>query len=532
MLQNMASQHLPLEIKHEILSYLHYERPKYIPRDTDEPLAVHDAQRATLWALTLTDRLWNNLATPLLYESFIPTLYSLPFLLRTLLARPELGQYTTSLGLYDEPHRLIRDPWEMVDWTNDTVETATEKIRTAVNDGKRFAAEASEPFGFVVSMREVKYDRQGQLDQIDGIFFSEEPWIWAFAVGLYLFIREVCLDANQLVYQLFYYLPNLEHLDLNVDESYSLPEVILFEWLHPEFYKEGSSAPICLSRLKWIARMRTENEYDREGGLKVTAFLSSILCLPHLQFIGLEYAYFDSYGILTGPFVKRLLENEDHEVLKENGYKPIKYKSSLEVLDWSMVQFEADSIELIFRRSPQLRVVNMVIGPGPRLEQDNLTMNIDPHCIDTFAKAFRHLKNSLESLKIVVSSEHREYFYLGGDGSDSCGWIGDLSHFSRLRRVELDWQFWSLPIGLRHTDGLPAVSWRFLPERLEYLKIQGQRRDGEILDPNTEGWGYEGKYERATNAHMVPTFLKNTYLDVEEDEEEEAEWWEENVYTY
>ena len=180
----MAAPRLPLELRLEILSYLRYDRPKYRPRTEQfngkPTLQEHDARRVALWALTLTDRLWNELATPLLYESFIPTMFSLPLLLQTLLDKPELGLYTTSLGLYDEYERISHQPLEYIGWDADVdEETDRRKVAIALEHGSIVAEAASKPFGFM-RRKEARFDWIHEPQ----IYTLEDPWHWAFTVSI------------------------------------------------------------------------------------------------------------------------------------------------------------------------------------------------------------------------------------------------------------------------------------------------------------------------------------------------------------
>jgi hypothetical protein len=315
---------------------------------------------------------------------------------------------------------------------------------------------------------------------------------------------------------LLYYLPNLQYLELVYSDLYHLPETILWEWLHVDRFVEGSCVPICLSKITTFLRFRTARDAsESEYGLDASAFMSAILCLPRLQCTKLYESCFDSDKTLVdGPFGGQgKKRNADGDLLHGGDLVSYpKFPTSLEILDLDLCNFDAETLKVIFERSPKLRIVNLIVAPGGRFGDTELNMEDNPHVIDEFADAFEHLRDSLEELKIVPSFYHEECHdchFLAGP-TDSCGWIGDLSGYPKLRKFETDWHFWSLPDEIDLVDGRPAQSADFLPERLEYLKITTEK----YLKPygGTALADFEGPYEKSRDSGKLPTFKKSTYL--------------------
>ncbi|RPA84318.1 hypothetical protein BJ508DRAFT_412722 [Ascobolus immersus RN42] len=491
----MASEsqlYLPYELRVEIIQYLQHEPPeKGRYADPGRPVAGYDSRRVALWALTLTDRLCNKLATPLLYESFMPSVNSLPLLIRTLHSKPELGRYATSLGFYEENNCIPEDPMEsLVIHSEQLQDQAVYELafKRRIEEAGAMVEKAAATFGFTVKKEANLYS------------FDTNPWLWAFT--------------------LLYYLPNLEHIDMTCDEYNKLPEAALWEWLGHEagrhFVTEGMSSPLCLGRIKTILRARASCEEGREGSLAIGRFLAAITCLPRLQRIDIYRCHFDFAGPLGW-------WDESHTP-SETGLSytiPPRCLCNLQILDIEMAHFHPEALESIFKLSARLRIVNLIVGPGQGfLDADYFNMEDDTHAVDYFASAFEYLRDSLEELRITVSELHEEWgegFFLAGD-QDACGWIGDLSGFSKLRRLETDWHFWSIP-DKAMVDGRPARSDDYLPERLEYLKITGEKGhnpDGEFAD-------YEGPYEKSKDAWRLPTFHKRTYLDIPPSDDEEED---------
>jgi hypothetical protein len=167
--------------------------------------------------------------------------------------------------------------------------------------------------------------------------------------------------------------------------------------------------------------------------------------------------------------------------------------SKLEVLNLKDCRIGGGSLSNIFRRTPSLRTVNFSL-------YGNDSSNDEGSISDHYPSAFFHLKDSLEDLTLIPTRSLGEPF----------GWIGDLSNFRKLKRLTIDWQFFTLPESLSESH-----SSDFLPDKLERLEIQTYV-DEEWVEYNAEYYRLpfvqEG-YKKELHAEKVPTFRLGPYDD-------------------
>ncbi|RPA84301.1 hypothetical protein BJ508DRAFT_374296 [Ascobolus immersus RN42] len=444
-----------------------------------------------MWAVCLVDHSFNRIATPLLYRSIVLSVIPTRLLLRTLLDRPDLGNYTLSLAAYDEARFIpsIRFQGESELNYEHNPYFAPEDLEL----GREMTILAGERFGMI----------KGWQDQCDDdadiARSSRQPWLWVFI--------------------LFYYLPNLRHFELTPSDVFenalSITESVLNGWLNTDSHTL-LAAPRCLSSITSVRRRACayawEFSNDRQSASKL---IHPILCTPKLRHLTIDNAEFHDARTYSHWYTEHF-DVEPELDPKNTAYFHILYTknfmSNLEILEMHGSHFSRAGLRAVFERTPHLRVVKLGVADGQvNWSDDHFSRDADMN----FSAAFALLRNTLEELEMYDGYSQTFITQM-----DNYGWVGDLSQFAKLRRLKLDDHFWTLP------NDVKGSSADYLPDHLDYLQLLTDC--GGVL--------YQGVYDKKVNGAKVSTRRgqpPDPYLilwdeeeedDSEKDQQTEDEW--------
>ncbi|RPA76386.1 hypothetical protein BJ508DRAFT_9012 [Ascobolus immersus RN42] len=507
----MTHPNIPVEIYLEILSYLYHDCPAIcgeIAQHSNELLAScgdAKAQRVALWALCLTSRWFNQLATPFLYRSITPDIVSIPYLLRTLQERPELGEFTKSIGLYATGNFLNIDARLRIENLKGREEhykylrTCYSPVIASIEDlaeGEIVARKAAHAFGF--SKATVGWTspagsyKEGMDEEFRDRDLEKEPWFWACT--------------------LLYFLPHLQVLDVILD-ALNGNSGIFNDFVQKSFDSEQFlvavprafySLRIVSCRHLGLTRQYNHSEFfphtimraPRLTKFSIQSHRLAVTTSNIQNAIGRDQYTGQRLSVLDFPFVRGIYHGLQSTV------------SRIERLGLHHCTLDYCALYTLLHLSPNLRflTVNMV-------EPLELT-NFDEAGDRYIANALLLVKGTLEELAFSFDDicgflndspnaylEHPELW-----------WVGDLRSFPKLRKVELDKNFWCLPPD-RH-----GPSSAYLPQRLEKLRI-----DTNVEPVGPAGWTnprcrfirpikkvlYDGTYHKTIDGGRLPELRWN-----------------------
>ncbi|RPA71582.1 hypothetical protein BJ508DRAFT_89683 [Ascobolus immersus RN42] len=335
--------------------------------------------------------------------------------------------------------------------------------------GGKTAKAVFEHFGYIIrgprpDVLRAYYDDASPYKDgaVDKGFQLEDPWVWAWMT--------------------LFYFANLRELDLRTFHCDFLSHWLLASWDGDSI----ASAPSCLSKLRSVSFTASPSTY-LHCVINCVALFDAFPDLPQIQELSLD-------GTLVMICYPRV-PNEDCALdgaLNSNAVRDRKSPVEGMILRNCCLQ---GNLDILFRQTPRLKRVDFSLSGATDLNDERLC------CLPEFPAAFALLKDTLEELSLTSDGSFWEPF----------GFFDNLREFRKLRRLAIDWQFFTLPLTVQVPN--TARSSDYLPDELERLEIHTYV-DDDWVEYDREYYAEPfvlDDYKRELHAHLVPTYRLAPY---------------------